>query len=41
MASELKDTGLVGTLIEMELIAGALQRRSVATTIETRGIRNQ
>jgi hypothetical protein len=36
MASELKETGLVGTLVEMELIAAGLQRRSVATTIETR-----
>ncbi len=36
MASDLKETGLVGTLVEMELIAAGLLRRSVATTIETR-----
>ncbi|WP_354395939.1 hypothetical protein [Streptomyces atratus] len=35
MASALQETGLVGTLVEMELIAAGLQRRSVATTIET------
>ncbi|WP_328626063.1 hypothetical protein OHA88_16200 [Streptomyces sp. NBC_00353] len=35
MASALQETGLVGTLVEMELIADGLQRRSVATTIET------
>ncbi|MET8124504.1 hypothetical protein ABZV67_05620 [Streptomyces sp. NPDC005065] len=35
MASALQETGLVGTLVEMELIADGLQRRSVTTTIET------
>ncbi|WP_327422562.1 hypothetical protein OG763_21855 [Streptomyces sp. NBC_01230] len=35
MASALQETGLVGTLVEMELIADGLQHRSVATTIET------
>ncbi|WP_328626315.1 hypothetical protein OHA88_18380 [Streptomyces sp. NBC_00353] len=35
MASALQETGLVGTLVEMEFIADGLQRRSVATTIET------
>ncbi|MFI5633332.1 hypothetical protein ACIA8E_28885 [Streptomyces sp. NPDC051664] len=36
-ASTLKETGLVGTLVEMDFIAAGLQRRSVATTIETCG----
>ncbi|MGW6404385.1 hypothetical protein [Streptomyces sp. NPDC055134] len=35
MADELKESGLVGTVVEMELIAGGLQLRSVTTTIET------
>lgn len=34
-AAELGRTGLVGTLVEMELLAEALNRRSVATTITT------
>ncbi|MFI6865012.1 hypothetical protein ACIBKZ_34930 [Streptomyces sp. NPDC050421] len=36
MASTLQETGLVGTLVEMEFIANGLQRRSVATKIERR-----
>ncbi|MGW1093994.1 hypothetical protein ACWD4L_49665 [Streptomyces sp. NPDC002596] len=36
MASALQETGLVGTLVEMEFIADGLQRRSVATKIERR-----
>ncbi len=35
MAAELTGTGLVGTLVEMEFIAGGLRRRSIAATIET------
>lgn len=35
MAGAFQETGLVGTLVEMELIADGLQHRSVATTIET------
>lgn len=35
----LKETGIVGTLVEMEFIAAGLHRRSVATTIETRETR--
>lgn len=35
MADALHKTGLVVTLVEMEFIADGLQRRSVATTIET------
>lgn len=35
MARALQETGLVGKPVEMELIADALQRRSVATAIET------
>ncbi|WP_030915823.1 hypothetical protein [Streptomyces sp. NRRL B-24720] len=35
MATMLQEAGLAGTLVEMELIADGLQRRSVATTIET------
>ncbi|MFE1957521.1 hypothetical protein [Streptomyces sp. NPDC059479] len=35
MATTLKETGLVGTLVEMQFIADGLQRRSVATAIET------
>lgn len=34
-AGTLRETGMVGTLVEMEFIAAALRRRSVATTIET------
>ncbi|MFH8520682.1 hypothetical protein ACH4CE_37820, partial [Streptomyces gelaticus] len=34
MASLLQETGLVGTLVEMEFVADGLQRRSVATKIE-------
>ncbi|MFI8007872.1 hypothetical protein [Streptomyces sp. NPDC086010] len=34
MADELKATGLVGTLVEMELVAAGLRRRSVAATVE-------
>jgi hypothetical protein len=34
-ACTLKETGLVGTLVEIEFIAAGLQRRAVATTIET------
>lgn len=34
MADELKTTGLVGTLVEMELVAAGLRRRSVAATVE-------
>ncbi|MGW2050322.1 hypothetical protein ACWCPF_34885 [Streptomyces sp. NPDC001858] len=35
MAEELRTTGLVGTLVEMELIAAQLRQRSVAVTVET------
>ncbi|WP_343298683.1 hypothetical protein [Streptomyces sp. SID1034] len=34
MADELKTTGLVGTLVEMELVAAGLRRRSVAAAVE-------
>lgn len=35
MADELKKTGLIGTLVEMELVAAGLRRRSVAAAVET------
>lgn len=35
MAEELRTTGLVGTFVEMELIAAQLRHRSVAVAIET------
>ncbi|QES52825.1 hypothetical protein DEJ50_32610 [Streptomyces venezuelae] len=35
MADELKTSGLVGTLVEMELIAARLRRHSVEATVET------
>lgn len=35
MAEELKTTGLVGTLVEMELIAARLRHHSVETAVET------
>ncbi|MEV0526957.1 hypothetical protein AB0I66_26340 [Streptomyces sp. NPDC050439] len=34
MADELRDAGLVGTLVEMELIAAGLRGRAIATTID-------
>ncbi|WP_254047292.1 hypothetical protein [Streptomyces aureus] len=34
-ADELKSTGLVGTLVEMELIAARLRQRSVRVAVET------
>ncbi|MCX4506629.1 hypothetical protein [Streptomyces anulatus] len=34
MADELRTTGLVGTLVEMEHVAAGLRRRSVAATVE-------
>ncbi|MFD4829800.1 hypothetical protein ACFWPV_08060 [Streptomyces uncialis] len=34
-AGELRTSGLVGTLVEMELIAARLRDRSVAVTVET------
>ncbi|WP_250301174.1 hypothetical protein OG204_15740 [Streptomyces sp. NBC_01387] len=36
-ACTLRETGLVGTLVEMEFVAAGLHRRSVATSIETCG----
>ncbi|MEW2550404.1 hypothetical protein AB0957_01465 [Streptomyces zhihengii] len=35
MAAELKTIGLVGTLVEMELIAARIRHHSVETTVET------
>lgn len=35
MADELRDAGLVGTLVEMELIAAGLRSRAIAATIDT------
>ncbi|MFD9068053.1 hypothetical protein ACFVZ3_41825 [Kitasatospora purpeofusca] len=35
LADELMTTGLTGTLVEMELMAAALGRRSVAVTVES------
>ncbi|MFD8726157.1 hypothetical protein ACFV2H_51705 [Streptomyces sp. NPDC059629] len=35
MAEELRTTGLVGTLVEMELMAAQLRHRSVTVTVET------
>ncbi|MEU9663546.1 hypothetical protein [Streptomyces chartreusis] len=35
LADELKTTGLVGTLVEMEFIAARLRQRSVRATVET------
>lgn len=34
MTDELKTTGLVGTLVEMEFVAAGFRRRSVAATVE-------
>ncbi|MFJ7905907.1 hypothetical protein [Kitasatospora sp. NPDC096204] len=34
MAHELRTTGLVGTLVEMELVAAGLRHRSVAAVVE-------
>ncbi len=34
-ADELRTTGLTGTLVEMELVAAGLRRRSVAATVES------
>lgn len=35
MAAELKESGLLGTMVEMELLAAGLRSRSVAATVET------
>ncbi|MFE5710325.1 hypothetical protein ACFQ7J_05780 [Streptomyces sp. NPDC056501] len=35
LADELKSTGLVGTLVERELIVGRLRQRSVRVAVET------
>jgi ribosomal protein L7/L12 len=35
LADELKSTGLVGTLVEMELMAAQLRQRSVRAAVET------
>ncbi|MFE3991151.1 hypothetical protein ACFXPW_05500 [Streptomyces goshikiensis] len=35
MTDELKTTGLVGTLVEMELVASRLRHHSVGVTVET------
>ncbi|WOP07074.1 hypothetical protein R2B67_00330 [Streptomyces cyaneofuscatus] len=35
MANELKTTGLVGTFVEMELVASRLRHHSVEVTVET------
>ncbi|MEU3778671.1 hypothetical protein AB0F11_36810 [Streptomyces sp. NPDC032472] len=34
LAEELRTTGLVGTLVEMELMAGRLRQRSVSAVVE-------
>ncbi|MEU8517867.1 hypothetical protein AB0C76_40825 [Kitasatospora sp. NPDC048722] len=36
MADELKTTGLVGTFVEMELVASRLRHHSVRVTVETK-----